>query len=201
MSDILAGHFFRNRYDKHGRSVKSLGWGSRESQRSRFGVLLREDIVSMGSLLDVGCGFADLNEYLSESGACLEYAGVEKEEAFLSVCQSRYPESDMYSTIWDVEKSYDLVYASGIFCFETDGWEESTALVLKKLFDISKIAVVVNFLYSQAPRDENEEMHFTNLKEIGNILEQFPDTALYNIYHDYKSNDITLSIYKKKNSE
>ena len=56
---------YNQRLDKFGYSPESLGWGGgKERQFVRFKALTEIGVEKHDSLLDVGCGFADLYEYL-----------------------------------------------------------------------------------------------------------------------------------------
>ena len=61
--------FYFNNYQQFGYSVKSLGWGSTESQEKRFKALSEVGIDNGDRVLDVGCGFGDLYFYLKKMDA------------------------------------------------------------------------------------------------------------------------------------
>lgn len=56
---------YSDRYKKLGYDVKTLGWGTKEQQLARFAEVICADIDLTGKhLLDIGCGFGDLANFL-----------------------------------------------------------------------------------------------------------------------------------------
>ena len=136
---------------KFGYSSKSLCWGQ-GNQYVRFGVLCN-DIVSNAecSVLDVGCGFADLYDYLTLRGWYGKYEGIDIVPGLLEVARSRHPNlklhlMDLFD--FDCKHSFDYVIASGIFNAKIE-FEDNTKYIqqaLQKMFNISKVSVCVDFL-------------------------------------------------------
>src|SRR5688500_13574430 len=57
---------YSDRYKKMGYDVKTLGWGSKEQQLARFSEIIISDLILEGKdLLDIGCGFGDLGNFLT----------------------------------------------------------------------------------------------------------------------------------------
>lgn len=59
---------YTGRYKEHRHGVKTLGWGSTEMQEYRFEQVLQKVDVNGKSLLDIGCGFGDLYNYVKKRG-------------------------------------------------------------------------------------------------------------------------------------
>ncbi|HYR59260.1 MAG TPA: hypothetical protein VEO95_11540, partial [Chthoniobacteraceae bacterium] len=55
---------YRERLKQHGAGIQALASGTPERQQTRFGVLAGIGDLDGASVLDVGCGFADFNQYL-----------------------------------------------------------------------------------------------------------------------------------------
>ncbi len=111
----------REEFEKSGAVPKSLFWG-KGKQRLRFYQLTRDIHIKNGSrILDLGCGYADLYNYLvSEKGVQVEYTGVEMLEEFAEVAKNRY--GDRIEVInanfldakkLHLDKTYDFTFISG----------------------------------------------------------------------------------------
>ena len=75
--------FYKERYEIHGETCLSLGWGSKCSQEKRFKVLKDVGIKTGDTVLDIGAGFSDFYPYLMDNNITpKEYVGLEKEESF-----------------------------------------------------------------------------------------------------------------------
>ena len=51
---------YGRRFAEMGVSPRTLGWGSKEDQLTRFQVMTEQIDFAGSTLMDIGCGFADL---------------------------------------------------------------------------------------------------------------------------------------------
>jgi SAM-dependent methyltransferase len=70
-------------------SAGALGWHP-EGQQVRFGVLAQIGDLAHRSVLDVGCGYADLYPYLRQRFVGVQYVGIEQMAELLDVARARY---------------------------------------------------------------------------------------------------------------
>jgi len=74
---------YRERYEKFGHSRESLGW-SKDKQNIRFYALTNQFDLKNADLLDIGCGFGDINLYFSRIGVKLRrYHGIDLVPEFI----------------------------------------------------------------------------------------------------------------------
>ena len=105
----------------HGPISEALGCGVHGRQAERFAVLAASARAHPeSSVLDVGCGFADLYAYLRAHGWRGRYTGIDLVPGFLATARAREPDLDVRALdISSHEHSaldtYDLVLASGLF--------------------------------------------------------------------------------------
>ena len=191
--------FYTQKYMEYGDNVKSLGWGSINSQNIRFNQLLYLDISDNDTILDVGCGFGDLKNYLDQKQFVVNYFGIDICNEFIEKCKQKYPDMSSKFTcidLFDIEGTYDWVFCSGIFALERIDWCDHVNRCLTKLYTFVNKGLVVNFLYKFDPYINNRYalMHYTSLSEIEQILKNidFKFILKYN-YHTY---DITLILEK-----
>ena len=77
--------------DEHGKgSNAALGWKCPEGQKARFKILSGLGYMNDCSLMDVGCGYGDLRNYLAEIYPRLRYIGIEQIPAILNVAIDRH---------------------------------------------------------------------------------------------------------------
>ena len=67
----------------------ALGWHP-EGQQARFRALAQIGDLAHCSVLDVGCGYADLYPFLRQRFAGVQYAGIEQMPELLGVARARY---------------------------------------------------------------------------------------------------------------
>ncbi|HXE56229.1 MAG TPA: class I SAM-dependent methyltransferase, partial [Tepidisphaeraceae bacterium] len=75
---------------EHGAGFGALLWASVRSQRARFAAICRAQDLTDKSVLDAGCGRADLMAYLSERGRTpADYIGLEAVPALADAADAR----------------------------------------------------------------------------------------------------------------
>lgn len=101
----------------YGHQPQALYWANREVQELRFDVLLSCGIESGDSLLDVGCGFADLYHYMRNRDLHVDYTGIDLSPDMIEAARARSPDLQLFQgELFDfdpAEKSYDWVLLSG----------------------------------------------------------------------------------------
>jgi SAM-dependent methyltransferase len=76
---------YSGRYKELGKSIRTLGWGNKEQQMLRFANTLRADDLNGKSVIDIGCGFGDYFDFLSNEGIQLKsYTGTDINPDFIS---------------------------------------------------------------------------------------------------------------------
>ncbi len=182
--------FYKKRFAQFGNDVRSLGWGNEKSQQLRLIKLAAirgiDDIDS--TWLDVGCGFGDVAGYFSSK----QYTGIDVNEEFLSIAQKNRPSYTFIKTsLEDYMRKHDYVIASGIFCFKEPSWKVTSAIKLRKMYDLCKKGVACNFLTGNGT---NPDMHYASVNEVIEMIESI--TSRYCVIKNYLPNDFTVHMYK-----
>jgi SAM-dependent methyltransferase len=138
---------------EHGYSAQALGWGVNGRQDVRFKVLSEQAVLSKGSsVLDVGCGFADLYRYLKSKDWNGKYTGIDIVPAIADKAKELLPEVDI--RIADISnphlEKYDYVIASGIFNAKLLNEDNLTHISnsINRMFELCNKAVCVDFMSS-----------------------------------------------------
>lgn len=118
----VVGHY-EQRLDRHGYSTQALGWSKAGRHDLRFRVLAAPALAEPeSSVLDVGCGFADLYQFLRGQGWRGRYLGIDLVPGFLEIARQRHPGIEVrqadISELADLPRKFDYVIASGIFEFQ-----------------------------------------------------------------------------------
>ena len=171
----------------HLEGVKSLGWGSDYSQQKRFDILVEIGAKINDSVLDVGCGYGDFSKDF------VNYLGIDLREDAITMAKNKYSDVKFeLKSIYDIDDTYDWVFASGIFCFIND-WEE-TESIIQKMFNTSKKGISFNFLSDLTTKEKLSDMKYTKIEEILPFIYKL--TNKFTIRHDYLINDFTIYLYK-----
>ena len=192
---------YTERLRVHGKDVRSLNWGSKASQESRFEVLLEAGIQSGMSVLDVGCGLGDFYQWTIDRGIDIRYSGLDVTPGMVDSCKDRFPENDFHCgdiTEWlpENEPVYDFVIASGIFYDRPASGYQYMQKAVRSMFRISRIGIAFNAITALADKaDENEFLpRVGELAELASTL-----TKSFVLRHDYHPCDATMYLYKKEN--
>src|SRR5262245_24196622 len=111
---------YSGRFAEHGYSPKTLGW-DKGKQDIRFAVLTSQYDFSGKRVLDIGCGFGDLNRILQQRcGTNYQYHGVDIVPVLIEKARELYPAGHVRFSIEDILNDsfcgqYDYAIASGVF--------------------------------------------------------------------------------------
>lgn len=176
-----------------------LAWNSRESQESRFNVLVQVGDLANASVLDVGCGLGDLWGHLRRRNLGVrDYLGIDINSEMVEAASEKYPEArfevrDLLEHPLPAGK-FDYVFASGIFNMVIPNWEEITFRTLERMYFVSRRATAVNFL-SKLSGNNNPAARYSLPSEVLTFVER-ELSARFALRHDYRTNDFTLFIYR-----
>jgi hypothetical protein len=85
---------YRDAAAEFGAGFGALLWASPKTQRARFEAIGRACSLEGRGILDVGCGRADLLDYLLANGTKpAEYTGIEAIEQLAKAAEEKYPQS------------------------------------------------------------------------------------------------------------
>jgi trans-aconitate methyltransferase len=192
---------YEGRYAEMGRDIRTLGWKNTADQVLRFKVLCDIADLRGASICDVGCGFGDLVPYLKSRFGEFEYTGVDVTPSMVEEAKGAYPGyrfvcTDILEESFQGEHDYFLL--SGALNFRVaDNWQLTTDM-LKKMFELARKGVAVNFLssyvnYEQAHNYHHEpERVFAFAKTL---------TRWVAIRHDYRLWEFTVHLHREAITE
>jgi SAM-dependent methyltransferase len=192
--------FYHKGLTTYGKDIKTLGYGSVESQESRLRVISEIGDLNNKSILDVGCGFGDLYTFLHKQGIHPKrYLGIDINSELLDVARERLPGVEFeLAAILDFEpiENFDFVVACGIFGLETPHWQRLLEEQLRKLFDLCKIGIAVNFLSYYTTWGKAANSHYARPEDtLKFVLNNLSKQVV--LRHDYIPNDFTIYMYKQ----
>ncbi|HZQ72216.1 MAG TPA: class I SAM-dependent methyltransferase [Burkholderiales bacterium] len=186
---------------RYGYGYRALGFGRRSSQEKRFGALLGLGSFHGRSLLDAGCGFGDLLEWLQGRGVRPQYTGFDLCAPMIERCRKRFAAQGSSARFLVADAlgfepeagPYDYVVASGIFGLAARGTRARIRPTLERLFALCRRGLAVNFLSARAPRRSAARVYVdpAEMLELGLGL-----TPAARLDHSYLPNDFTLLLYR-----
>ncbi|MCX6141865.1 MAG: methyltransferase domain-containing protein [Ignavibacteriales bacterium] len=188
---------FEKRLDELGEDVHvEWGDGFRPQQR-RFMYLAKIGDLEGKSILDVGCGFADLLDFFKKLGMKIgNYRGLDFSEKMLEVARKRHVEYEFERRNIRLdpmkEESYDYVFGSGIFFLRHPDWKKYVHDVVESMFKTARIGVAVNFLMNNA--ENCRDLNYPTPEEVRKALKGV--TNRLDILEDRSTDDFTVYLFK-----
>jgi ubiquinone/menaquinone biosynthesis C-methylase UbiE len=177
-----------------------LDWESMEAQHSRFAVLSEYVPLSGKSLLDVGCGLADLYAFLTEHGIRTEYTGIDILPQMASAARERFPEIEIIhgDAFSEPElfssRVFDVVFSSGIFNLNLGNNIEFLENALRVFSVLSSQYIVFNLL-SERSDDKEEKYYYYSIRDVEHVVNKFSFSNV-KIVEDYLLNDLSAICIK-----
>ena len=195
--------YYSDKIKSHGISAKGVDWNSEASQELRFDILLKILPNSESfSLLDYGCGYGALLEYLEQKYSSVDYFGFDISEEMLLTARKYHSKNKSAKWMSELnEQLYDYTIASGIFNVKLNqqdaAWKEYVKDTILEMSKKSKKAFAFNMLTSYSDKEYMKEYLF------------YGDPAYYfdfckknfskyvSLVHDYPLYEFTIIVKKE----
>lgn len=194
--------YFEKRIQEHGASPRGSDWNSETSQNVRFDQLLKVVEVPSFSILDYGCGYGALADYLVTRGFEADYYGYDILESAIET--ARQVHADKLHRAFFTDKAQlpvcDYTVASGIFNFRGEQsfetWTEYTLGILSEFNQRSRRGFSSNFLtkYSDADKMRPDLYYADPLFLFDYCKRNFSKNVA--LLHDYRLYDFTILVRK-----
>ena len=194
--------YFDKRIREHGASPRGSDWNSETSQNVRFDQLLRVVEAQPFSILDYGCGYGALADYLVTRGFDADYYGYDILESAIETARKAHQDASRRTFFTDKSKlpTCDYTVASGIFNFRGEQpfeeWTEYVLGVLDEINRLSRRGFSSNFLtkYSDTEKMRPDLYYADPLFLFDHCKRNFSKNVA--LLHDYRLYDFTLVIRK-----
>lgn len=194
--------YFDKRIQEHGASPRGSDWNSQASQYVRFDQLLRVVAKQSFSLLDYGCGYGALADYLMTKGFEVNYFGYDILESAIDTARQVHANQPHQMFLSDTSQLpvCDYTVASGIFNFRGEqsfeNWTEYVLAVLQEFNQLSHAGFAMNFLTKYSDTDKmRPDLYYADPLFLFDYckLHFSKNVALL---HDYRLYDFTLIVRK-----
>ena len=194
--------YFDQRIQEHGASPRGSDWNSETSQNTRFDQLLKVIEIQTFSLLDYGCGYGALADYLDVKGFDGTYYGYDILDSAIETARLAHMDKPRRNFFTDKSQLpiCDYTVASGIFNFRGDqsfgNWTEYVLGVLSEFNQLSLHGFSSNFLtkYSDADKMRSDLYYADPTFLFDYCKRNFSKNVA--LLHDYRLYDFTLVVRK-----
>ena len=206
-TDLLGNiaHYYKDKLAQHGATARGVDWNSTESQFLRFEKLL--NIVTVPdtsfSIMDLGCGYAAMVDYLAQTFPDFHYCGVDISPEMIQAARLR---CQKYQNCRFVEGRIpdalsDYCIASGIFNVrlehsDTD-WLDHIVQTLDVMHTYSRCGFAFNCLTSWSDANRmRKTLYYPDPAKIFNLcVERYGRRVA--LLHDYELYEFTILVRKE----
>lgn len=199
-----AKNYFEERLTTHGASARGVDWNSETAQELRFSQLIKViDPKQTFSMLDYGCGYGALADYLLRLGYPLEkYVGFDVLESMVIKAREvhRSITQFTYTANFAELEPVDYTIASGIFNLKLEtspeAWTEYVVSELHKIDQLSRKGFSFNMLtkYSD-PEYMRPHLYYADPCYLFDYCKTHFSRNVA-LLHDYEVYDFTLLVRK-----
>jgi SAM-dependent methyltransferase len=194
--------YFDKHIREHGASPRGSDWNSDVSQTIRFDQILKVIDAPSFSLLDWGCGYGALADYLVLKGFKADYYGFDILESAIDTARQTHGHKPHHTFFLDQSQVpvCDYVVSSGIFNYRGSQsfavWTEHILNTLSEFNRLSQKGFSCNFLtkYSDADRMRTDLYYADPCFVFDYCKRNFSRNVA--LLHDYDLYDFTILVRK-----
>ncbi len=148
--------YYTDKLKQFGTTAKGVDWRDETSQQTRFEQLSKMITKENFSVLDYGCGYGALYDFLKNISVHFEYTGFDISVDMIAAAKKIYSSyNNCFFTVAEKELPVcDFVIASGIFNVRLDimdaEWEKHIITTVKKINNLATKGFAFNMLPSYA---------------------------------------------------
>ena len=180
-----------------------MDWSSGESQALRFAQILRLDATLAGrSIVDYGCGYGALLDYLGTDGRTWTYTGYDVSETMVARARALHDLQGgaKFTTALDEIGPADYAVASGIFNVKLhhtiDDWQQYIGSVLDDLHRLGTLGFAFNMLTSYSePERRRPDLYYADPTAVFDDCKRRFSSRVA-LLHDYPLYEFTILVRK-----
>lgn len=195
-------NLYKQKFKEFGVSPEALQWKSKGAAHQRFRQFWAEIDFDNKNVLDVGCGFGEMGNFLIKRYKNVKYKGVDIMPEFIESGNKMYPGLDLevgsFHELTNTEQ-YDVVLASGVLNSNVKNNIEYRKKSIKKMFELTKNVLAFNMLGGHpAPKNDNENNNIWYSDSLEILEYCMTLTRRVILRHHYHPSDFTIFMYKIK---
>lgn len=194
-------------FDKYGATAQGCNWGEKEPE---FRQTIRYDKLmavteyrkeKQASILDVGCGYGGLYEYMMDKGYDIKYTGIDLCESMIQYASEKnsYAEFICGNFLeYDFKSEYSYVVCNGAltckFCASITEMEKYVREFIDKMFSLCTVGIVFNVMKSQVDFMKDTLYYKSPLELLGYCMTM---TDSFVVDSSYPLYEYMIYLYKK----
>lgn len=203
--------YYADRVAEHGATARGVDWNSEDSQELRFRQLVRlwdrgdadDGDGANGerrelNVIDFGCGYGALADYLATQGESFRYQGFDISEAMIREASPRASAERVFTTDIGRLQRADFVVASGVFNVKLNTksaeWEEYMRQTIDSMAALATRGFAFNALTSYSdPERQRDDLHYADPLHWFDYCKR-RHSRFVTLLHDYPLYEFTLLV-------
>ena len=188
---------YGDEFKKYGYSLASIMIPKGASD-ARFKTKFDIGDMENTKVLDVGCGFGHMLDYLNAWNNRAHYTGIDIFPPFIEIAKQRHPGADfrILNILEDsIDETWDWVFLVGAFNVapEKIDWWSYIQKMLQRMFDLCTQGIAIDFLSSYVDFQKEKAFH-ASPEEVFSFAKTL--TKRVTLRHDYMAYEFTVYLYK-----
>jgi SAM-dependent methyltransferase len=196
--------YYSKRILEHGATPQGVDWNGEESQNIRFHQLMKvaETEESNFSLLDFGCGYGGMLDYLNlVYGERLSYTGLDISSEMIKEAKKLYLNKGVFFESLPADFRADYLVASGVFNVRQDTpddqWWEYIIKTLDQFDQLSTKGFAFNILTSYSDKPfMRDYLYYANPERLFGYCKTHYSKQVA-LLHDYPLYEFTILVKKE----
>ena len=190
MPRIDSEKFYLRALEKYGTSAQGVNWTSRQTQDIRFKIFFNFLPKNIHSLVDAGCGFADLYTYMQKEDILpKKYTGIDSIAAMCTIAKENTKQNILHRDITRDELPSSEYYVCSGAMNILNPYE--THLFIRNCFQACTHGFVFNILCG----DKQSTTYNYLTKERIHAIAQSLNVTRVQLQENYLENDITVGFF------
>lgn len=170
--------YYSEKIISFGSTPKGVDWNDKKSQEQRFVQLMKvvENKNNLASIVDIGCGYGALYEFLKKENVHCRYSGIDLSKEMIEVAKAKFKEDSnaIFLNTHVPNFTSDYAIASGIFNVKMDlpskVWLDHVKDTLEIIDKSSSLGFSVNFLSSKNDKEKIKKyLFYANPDDVYNL--------------------------------
>lgn len=184
---------YSDRLQQFGDSPLTLGW-TKQKHFLRYHILLDNWKFNGETLLDFGCGFADLYAYVQKLGLNLNYHGYDINPDLIAIGKKKYPDVQLSTEdIFSIKtmKMFDYAVSSGVHNLKLENNWQFIEQTMAKFAFLCRKGFSLNFISNKVTYFE-EHLYHADPAEILDLAYSYSKNVI--LRNDYMPFEFTIIV-------
>jgi len=198
-------HYYKQCFNKYGATPKGISWPDKLDNEIRYAKMINVvdqlyKITNL-SLLDVGCGYGGLLDYMIDNSINIKYIGLDLVPESITYAREKHHETQFHimdALDMDYDECFDYVVNNGIFTLKNDvsniHMDKFVRTLIKKMFKAARVGIAFNMFSTHVNFFSNKNFYKNPLETLAFCLSELSNNI--KIDHSYKLFEYTVYVYK-----